>query len=81
MSLKIYLLLSQFDFFPPNLGAVKDRREEIFHLVFFHRGVKYARKSLQNTVADNCYKLTDLSIRRVFKLRPQHDVGAVLKGI
>ena len=59
MSLKMHLLHSHLDFFPPNLGKVTDEHGEGLHQDISTMEKRYAGKSSQNMLADYCWNLTE----------------------
>ena len=76
MSLKIHILHSQLDFFPPNLGRSERRTWGKFPPGCFRHGEKICGKSSEKTLDDYCRNLTEdvaidnykrMSCRKKFK--------------
>ena len=58
MSLKIHLLDSHLDFFPPNLGAFSDKHGELFHQVMKNVEKRYAGSvTRERMLADYCWRI------------------------
>ena len=81
MSLKMHILHSQLDFFPPNLGRSERRTWGKFLPGCFRHGEKICGKSSEKTLGDYCRSLTEdgaianykrMSCRRKFKHEYNH---------
>ena len=59
MSLKIHLLHSYLDFFPPNLNTLSDEYGERLHQDISTMEKRFAGRSSQNMLADCCLNLTE----------------------
>jgi hypothetical protein len=57
MSLKVYFLGSDLDFFPENLGAVSDEHGERFHQDIYNMEKRYQGKWSLSMLADYCWTL------------------------
>ena len=57
LSLKIYILHSHMDFFPENLGAVRDEHGQRIHQDIAKREKRYQGKWTVNALADYCWSL------------------------
>ena len=57
MSLKMHILHSHFDFFPPNLGKVSDEQEERFHQDISVIEGRYQGRFDANMIRDLCWYL------------------------
>jgi hypothetical protein len=70
MSLKVHFLHSHLNFFPPNLGAVRDEQGERFHQDISVTETRYQGRFDPNMMGDFCWFLrrkTDCSHRRKSK--------------
>jgi len=57
MALKVHLLHSHLDFFPPNLGDVSNKHGEKFHQDIATMGKRYQGRWTPTMLADYCWSL------------------------
>ena len=67
MSLKIYLLHSHLDFFPPNLGAVRDEHGERFH-----QNIKEMEKRYEGACTPNMLALVRDNLDESYKRKAKY---------